>query len=359
MGYESLQQTVDAILCAACIVRPRDPGLTWEELRTIALESGVGAGEYDDDIQAVVGGSHVRVHDDDGRLVAGTSAWGVLREGLFAAPEEVRPMRALGALADAFDALDKSHGRDHPKAEDVLFNRLRDVPKEKFDVAIGLLTAWGALVRSDGGLVRKGNWARKAHMTEDQDPLASRMLKVRPLVERAFARRGVQPAPSAPPLERFAALARKQGWDGFASWWVLTHAEFRDLSDAHAPTSVCVLAGALLEAALIAIAPAAIAADQWKRSFLKDKPTDRWNLGELIEQAAVAQVFTAADANLAKDLANLRNRIHAGKFAPAGQIGPLSPQYANAHEAQLARTHLDRLIDRILVWPTVVALPAP
>jgi hypothetical protein len=119
-----------------------------------------------------------------------------------------------------------------------------------------------------------------------------------------------------------------------------------ETGDRH-PTSNTVLAGALLEAALVAIAESSKKAGLWRRDFLKREP-ETWKLGELIEQAKIAGTFSEPDAVMGTGLAEFRNRIHAGKFAAAGQ--PPAPPSLNSHEPRIARDHLDRLLDKILQW---------
>jgi hypothetical protein len=118
------------------------------------------------------------------------------------------------------------------------------------------------------------------------------------------------------------------------------------------PTAATVLAGALLEAALVAIAEPAKTDGVWRQKFLNDPP-EKWKVGQLIDQAESAGTLGVADTALARNVAALRNRIHAGKYSSAGK-GPFRPPSTNAHEAELARLNLHRVLDVILGCPPVV-----
>jgi hypothetical protein len=133
----------------------------------------------------------------------------------------------------------------------------------------------------------------------------------------------------------------------FATWWALTSDELRDAGDRY-PTSSTVLAGALVEAALVAIAQSAKSAGQWNQKFLTAKEPPGWKFGELIDQAEAAGTFSKSDALMARGLAEFRNRIHAGKFATPGR--PPAPPSLNPQQPRIARDHLDHLLDKILQW---------
>jgi hypothetical protein len=170
----------------------------------------------------------------------------------------------------------------------------------------------------------------------------------------AFARRAGGHIPNEPPIDRFGSLLRKQGWTALEMWWGMTATEMRALLEARHTSAICTLSAALLEAALVAVAHPAMQAGQWRQQFLRRAP-ETWKLGELIDQAEVAATFSPAQAALAREMADLRNRIHAGRFSTAGNP-PFAPPYSNVHEARQARDHLDRLLDAILRWPPIQAL---
>ncbi len=177
-------------------------------------------------------------------------------------------------------------------------------------------------------------------------------------VQDAFLARGAGHTPGRLPTERFHLLLLMQGWHAFAGWWAGMTTELDSLTDRSQPSAVCILAGALLEAALVAVAEPCRAAGEWRNKFLKEKNPNRWNLGELVDQAQVSGAFSSEQATLAREIADFRNRIHAGKFSHSG-APPFHPPSTNAHEAELARLHLQRLIDALLSFGPVASLTNP
>lgn len=121
------------------------------------------------------------------------------------------------------------------------------------------------------------------------------------------------------------------------------------LLDQTHPSAICVLCGALLEAALVAISKPVVDAKEWNRDFLKEPP-DRWKLGQLIDQAHAAKALTDTQRAFAISLGEIRNRIHAGRFASGDMF---NPPYTNGHEARLAREHLSLLLKALLDWEIV------
>jgi hypothetical protein len=81
-----------------------------------------------------------------------------------------------------------------------------------------------------------------------------------------------------------------------------------------------------------------------------------WRLTQdLIKQAEAAKTFTTSETGHAQTLAEIRNRIHAGRHSTSGK-GPFCPPSTNAHEADLAKLHLDLLLNAILTWPPISKL---
>lgn len=343
---------IRASLIAAINVRPRDPGLTEDELRSLVVgREGIGEGAFRDAVRQL---DHYP-RDSKRRLVARSTDLSELMINAAPIPDEVRPRAALNALGTAFEALANEEGEGDAADRGLLHARCTAVPPEDVDRALALLAAQDTLKETPTGFVRRRSWPHYDRAQERDDFLGRIAGPAKTLlgaVRDTFARRAGEHAPSDPPSDRFGRFLSKQGWTGFVSWWTQTLREMRSMVDTREPTSICVLCGSLLEAALVAIAKPAKDATEWRQKFLQNAP-DKWKLGELIDQAKEASVFTNDQFAHAQTLMNARNRIHAGKFA-AGDT--FNPPYTNAHEARLARDHLELLLGAILDWHVIRAL---
>jgi hypothetical protein len=237
----------------------------------------------------------------------------------------------------------------------MLHARCPDVPRGQVDHAIGLALSWERLTR-DGERFQRGGRRWAEFSTLKATPLQSKTIahavELLPFVRDVFAKRAGTHAPTEAPAERFHTFLTKQGWTGLATWWAMNIREMRALTEATHPAAICVLCGALLEGALVAISEPAIKAQQWNQKFTQ-KPAEAWRLSELIDQAEASKVFNSAQRALAEVLAAQRNRIHVGRFH---QTDRFNPPYTNQHEARSARDSLSTLLDAILEWPTVKAL---
>jgi hypothetical protein len=270
-------------------------------------------------------------------------------------PDELRPRAALNALAAAFDSLANEEGQGVPADRGLLRTRCAAIPPDDVDRALALLAAQDTVKEMPAGFVRQRSWPHYDRAQERDSFLGKVAGPAKTLLDAVrdtFARRVGEHAPSDPPSDRFGQFLSKQGWTGFASWWTQSLREMRAMLETREPTSICVLCGSLLEAALVAIAKPAKDATEWRQRFLA-KPPEQWKLGELIDQAKEASVFTNDQFAHAQTLMNARNRIHPGRFA-AGDT--FSPPYTNAHEARLARDHLELLLGAILDWHVIRAL---
>ncbi|MBX3203589.1 MAG: hypothetical protein KF764_00910 [Labilithrix sp.] len=344
----------EAAMLAAIAVQPLDPGLSVAELQQVVVgRDGIGAGTFRD-VVAMFGAGPT---DSRGRLLLASTTVMIALLGDSDVPEEIRPAAALNALGKMFDELENEEGRDATADRSFIHARCSSVPSEQIDRALGLVLCWGQVEQKGGRFCRRGRaWPEyRAHPTAagfgklQIGVLAAELL---PVVRDVFAKRAGVHVPSEPPAERFGRFLTKQGWTGFAGWWTSTLREMSSLSDDRHPSAICVLCGALLEAALVAISAPAVDAAEWKQKFLANPP-DRWKLGELIDQAEASKIFRPEQRALADLLANQRNRIHAGRFHERDRF---NPPYTNAHEARSARDNLAILLTAILDWQPIKSL---
>lgn len=192
-------------------------------------------------------------------------------------------------------------------------------------------------------IIRAGDYDKSC----EQNEWSPRIKALMPLVEKHIAMRQGQAVPSTPPVDRFYLFLRAQGWKAFADWWQMTSNELMG-QHVEYPTSTTVLCSALVEAALAAIANPAIEANQWRERWLRDSDPPDWKFGKLVRQAESAKTLSASEATMANGLAELRNRIHAGKFATKGTV-PVPPSI-DAHQARIAKDHMNQLLSTILEW---------
>lgn len=348
---DEAQKAIRHALCAALFARPRSPGLSRDELRELALRAGAGPGALDEVLRR--DWMHMQ-RDGHDRAIPIMRHCQLAYDGMHQVPD-ILPVTAIRELSKALDELDRELGERHPKQLSRLRSQCR-CPEAEFELNVGIAVTMGWLREEQGGYVRKGDLFAydSAPRIQMPHPDVEPVRKLIPHAQAMFAKRVGQVVAESPPLDRFHAFLKRQGWDDFARWWSMTHGELESLGPERHPTAVCVLCGALLEAALVAVARPARSAGQWKQRFLKEKPANEWKLGELIEQAASAQTFTPAQQAHARMLMDCRNRIHAGRYASAE--GTFSPPYAETHQAELARLHLPQLLAALLAWPPIAEL---
>ena len=349
--HSEAQQRITQALIAALLVRPLDPGLTKEELQQLVVGGGISASVFGEVIEEVWARQN---RDAGGKAVVSQMDLVMLLARGEGYPAELFPVEAIGQLNSAFDQLERDHGKLSSKTMPMLLSQCLG-PPEQIECGLGLLLALGRLKRAGSGFVRHADFSREFDQSAQRGHHAwsQAIRSLVPDVERILAARTGDTVPSVLPIGRFHRFLQKQGWDEFAQWWAMTSREMTALGK-HQPTAATVLAGALLEAALVAIAEPAKSAGHWRNKFLNNPP-ESWKLKDLVDQAQAAGTLSQADAALAYNVAELRSRIHAGRYSTAGR-GPFKPPCTNSHESVLAKAQLERVLDVILSWPTVLAL---
>lgn len=343
------------VLLAAFLLDPLCPGISNKELRFAAIKLGMSPAIFKEVIPKFQtehpGGDPdmISVSSLDLTLV-GASGTGHSFPAEFA-------INSLDHLCEAFARLERQHGINSPKTLAMILSECPEDPST-IKRALGFLAVHNRVERRENGFVRTritggGRIGDSMGRTDPMHPESTAITKAMGVVRAVLSTRVGGDQPSVPPTERFHLFLTKQGWRGLAGWWSASLEEANGLWE-HYPTAATVMAGAMLEAALVAIAQPSMKAGEWKQKFLKENPQS-WQLRDLIKQAEAAGTFSPDDATHARTLANLRNRIHAGRFASDGS-DPFRPPSTNAHEAQLAKLSLDLLLSRILDWPPLSAL---
>lgn len=350
--YREVNRSMLMARVAAFAVRPLDSGLTLDELRSLVILDGHSAPLFDEAWDESNRGrrfqklQHVELQHMD--LLVMRSQEGYPRQIPYAEAETV---------CRVFEQLNRQLGVKSPKTLEMLARE--GLSTGDAARGLGLLLQLRVALSVPGGYACEQKDLRGYGAVGPRGSDLERELEtVMDRVRTVFAARTGAAVASTPPVERFHLFLKKQGLEALAGWWAITTQELRSLGDRH-PTAATVLAASMLEAALVAIAEAGKKTGAWKRDFL-EKPSKDWKLGALIDQAEVsspefAATFSKTDAVFARSLADLRNRIHVGKFAVEGPER-FKPQFTNAHDAALALKHLELLLSKILDWPTVSAL---
>lgn len=339
---------IKASLLAALNVRPSAPTLTTDELQTLVVgRDGIGVGAFRDAVAQLSRSSF----EEDGRARLMSSEVLFFLMASEPVPQELRPIDALNSLRVAFDELENDLGSGAAADRELLHARCKPSSAADVDRGIAMLLACDALVKKSGALARRSGWTRYLASQQGASSRPDVILALSMLseVRDMFALRAGEHVPALSATERFAVFLEKQGWSQLGSWWSQTVTEMRGLDERSSATSIAVLCGALFEAALVAISKPAREANVWRQRFLSDPPA-RWKLGALIDQAGESGAFSPNLVAHARTLGDIRNRIHAGRFA---KDGTFEPPYTNAHEARIAREHLDLLLVAILEWEVI------
>jgi hypothetical protein len=345
------RRDLSRILLAALLLDPLGSGLTEDEIRAAALQSGMSIAVLDEIIQKFWD-DHAKNHADRTIVASSMDLALLLMSGQGASYPSMFPMAMLPRLGEAFTQLERKHGMQSAKSIELLLTECRE-PPDMVRRAIGFLMTFGHIERVADGFRRRLTFEWSMGTADPNHPETRPLRAAMSVLEPILVVRTSGTAPAVKPIERFHHLLVKQGWRGLAEWWAATAREAAGLWEYY-PTAATVIAGAMLETALVAIAEPSRRAGEWNQKFLEDPP-QKWQLKQLIQQAEAARTFSSDDAAHARTLAEVRNRIHAGRFAEGGP-DPFRPPSTNAHEAQIAKLHLDLLLTRILEWKPVASL---
>lgn len=347
---DEAERTIALALIAALVVCPLDPKLSQRELLDVAVQSGISPPVFGEAYEEMI-----RQRRPTDYTVALESMDLVMLwvRGDHTYPD-IFPMDAIRRVGEAFHKLQKRHGVKTPQPLEMILSESPDT-RDAVELALGFLVVHGNVTRVGDNFVRHSDDEPDYGRSNAAHPVAARLRAMVGVVRNVVAARRNEVVPETPPIQRFHLFLKKQGWIAFASWWAITSREFVALGDQY-PTATTVLAGSLLEAALTAISDTARSGGHWRQRFFHEKPPEKWNFSQLIDQAKEAGPFDKADGLMAEKLAELRNRIHAGQFHTQGR-GPFTPRSVDHHEAHLAKQQLEHLLKKILDWAPVAALP--
>ena len=321
---------------------PNDFGLSREELHEVAQRMDIGDGEFsaslhDASERALDGNRKLRP-----RCVGVWSDFSHFKEPDLRDPDSFEFVLQQMALLKANQA--NSAGIDRA----VLVERAlaTGLPALKVQAAITILVVDNRLEEKNGVLRVGKHWgyyeapsvqiAKRDRSRIGQKVTPEERLKLSGVVEDVIARRTDGRVLSAEPFPAFAETLGPLGYGAFRGWWTQTTSELRQADPNTCPTTVTVLAAALVEGALTFIVQHARAVGLGPMGSTDfKKSSDKWKLLDLITSATKgsAPILDESTGARARKLNETRQRIHAGRMLHDYASGPPELRPEAAREA--------------------------
>ncbi len=346
-------QAISNALWLTVFLQPRDIGLTLDELVEVLGRVGFERGEVLDgtkDYQRKLGpGSRLMPRDDTSNSMI-----------LSLYDDDLRDPQAFDYVLEHLRLLARkvtrgaaAASRDHIVAA----GTATGLDSTAVDAAITTQLISANLVEQDG-LVRLSprgeRWGSAVQAARQRKEPARRQYKeLVEAVRDVMARRTDGRPKYAEPIKAFEDVLEDLDYGRFRMWWAQTATDLRMANEAYSATTVCVMAAALAEAALIFIVKRArdLNVGTLASATFKSESPRQWSFDDLLKGAAAGQqdaVFNHAVRDRADRLNRIRQRIHAGRLLadiPTGPIPDLRPE-----EAREARETLDTVLRAILDW---------
>jgi hypothetical protein len=176
------------------------------------------------------------------------------------------------------------------------------------------------------------------------------------IVKDVIERRGDGRPTSVEPLDAFADVLERLGYEPFRLWWKQLLSELRRSDTVLSPVTVSVLAAALVEGALTFVVEHARRLGLGvfgSRDFEREPRT--WKIDDLVASASTGHDSAILDVptrQRAEELIRVRQRIHAGRMLSAFPTGVADLRPEEAREAQrTADTVVRRVMDWLLKYP--------
>ena len=343
-----------AALECSVLVAPLSPGLTYAELCEIGKAAGYQQGQIDDALPhaaEIFGRDHRALPSETDR-----NLWKIY----FPEEPEYRNFRAFDFVIAELNSLVRSEGAAKARIDrSVLVERAtaRDIASHDVQLAITWLSLSALLTEKDG-LVRFTHATGEHGLPSDQlrqmaqqTPARQRpdRLRAYPIVKDVVARRTDGRPAHAEPLDAFADEIDKLGYHPFRLWWTQTVTELRRADPSYASVSACVLAAALVEAALTFIVKHARNSGHFQSPDYQNEP-DKWKIDKLVASAASggpAAILSPQAKARAETLIMTRQRIHAGRML---KDYPAGPPDLRPDEAREAKAIAEQVVRAVLDW---------
>jgi hypothetical protein len=355
IANQEIVSLLNAALECSIFLSPTDIGLSYDELLELGRRAAYQEGEIGDAARQV--GEYSQRYK---RIIPNetTRAQWVF---LFKEEPDLRNMAAFDFIIAELNDRVKAVGAANAQVErSVVVERAITVgiPRNDIEAAITYQILSEQLAEKNG-VVRFYHVSGVRRLPSDQmremrAPLMQRPARSRahPLVKDLIERRTDGRASLVEPLDAFAEHLDELGYGRFRLWWTQTVAELRHCDPQLSPTSVTVLAGALVEGALTFVVKHARRLDlSFFRSPDFERPPRSWKIDDLVASASSGgdtAILNPQTKNRAETLIRNRQRVHAGRMLsefPTGGIPDIRPE-----EARDAKVTADQVIRCVLDW---------
>jgi hypothetical protein len=355
MYLDDVKKSIREALECSVFISPRDPGLTFDEIREICARKGYQPGEIGD----ALAGMSMRSLGRGSKKIAPephtTINW------RFYLPEEpeYRNFEAFDFIITEFNNLAKNVGAARALIErGTLAERAiaRNIPETDIEVAMAIQIFAEHLTETDGAL-RFNHTIHQGPLPSEQARTAIRRTRrdsrteLFPVVKDVISRRADGRPQYAEPFEAFSECLDQLGYKQFRLWWTQMVSELQRSDVQSSSVSICVLAAALVEGALTFVVRHARTSQLGPfRSKDFDREPRYWRIEDLVASAAPGGpkgILDAATKSRAEMLIRSRQRIHAGRMLsenPDG-VADLRPE-----EARDAKQTAELVVRQILDW---------
>jgi hypothetical protein len=352
---------VKAMLECSVYLEPTDPGLTRDELFEIGARLNLAPGEVGD----VLPMAAAQMYFGDKRIMPNAAGMGLWSGFNFPEEPDYRNPRAFDFVQTTLQAIVRTDGSARAQIDrSVLVARAVDtgLPPRDVEVAVTIMLLDEHLTEKDG--VLRFARGREMYPTASEQlgqvsglPFAGRTrrnearVRAYPVVEDVIGRRTDGRPAAAEPFDAFNTALDRLGYGSFKLWWRQTVSELRRADPSLTPTTVGVLAAALMEGALAFVVKHARAlglGPLGSKDF--ERPPQTWKIDDLVSSACAGGPSAILDAGArvrADELVRVRQRIHAGRMLSdfPGGAPDLRPD-----EARAAKATAELVVRRVLDW---------
>ncbi|MDI4231685.1 hypothetical protein OZ411_02520 [Bradyrhizobium sp. Arg237L] len=356
MHLQKIQKFIAEALECSVYVNPREPGLTYDELKEIGARIGYREGEIGDAFRTM-GLYPLR----RGSLLLGPEKQTLVTWKFYMREEpEYRDLDAFDFVYSEFAELARNVGQAKAQIErDTLVSRAlaRGIGEDGIEATIAILIFADNMEEKDGALRFKmplyaNGPLPSAQMRSHHSALArTTRTELLPHVKDVIARRTDGRPRRTEPFDAFAERLAPLGHGAFRTWWVQIAAELRRADVQSSSVSVCVLAAALVEGVLAFVVKHAKSKQIGpfgSKDFEREPRT--WKIEDLVGSAAAggaSSILDPATRSRADGLIRARQRIHAGRMLqdhPAG-VSDLRPE-----EARDAKQTAELVVRSVIDW---------
>lgn len=353
---QRVQKFIAETIECSVFANPREPGLTYAEIKEVGARVGFKDGEIGDAFRTMGlyplnRGSQLLGPDQQTQV-----SW------KFYMPEdpEYRDFDAFDFIYTEFRELARNVGQAAALIDrDTLLARAatRGISEIGIDTAITLLGFAEFMEEKDGVLrfkmpVYANGPLPSAQVRSHRGGMKrTSRAELLPHVKDVIARRTDGRAPHTEPFEAFADRLNSLGYGAFKAWWVQIAAELRRADVQSSSVSVCVLSAALVEGALSLVVKHARSKQVGPFGSTDfDREPRTWKIENLVGSAAAGGPTSILDPALksrADGLIRMRQRIHAGRML---QDHPTGVPDLRPEEARDAKHTAELVVRSVLDW---------